>query len=157
MSDKAGNRKATENLGYIYYYGRKGEVNYEKSFNYFAKAALVGLICSLYKIGDFYRNGYYVEKDEKEAFSIYVQCLDKLDDDTIPESGADIDMRIGDCLYEGIGIEKDTMGALHFYNMAEELFYKRIIDGEDHLRGNLEHVVERQQNIREEIKDRMLG
>lgn len=40
MAYKAGNRQATENLGYIYYYGRIGQKDYEKAFKYFVKGAL---------------------------------------------------------------------------------------------------------------------
>ena len=43
------------------------EKDYKKAFHYFAKGAFDGHLVSLYKIGDMYKNGYYVEKDEKEA------------------------------------------------------------------------------------------
>ena len=67
MADKHGERQATENLGYCYYYGRTGEVDYKKAYHYFVKGALDNHLNSLCKIGDMYKNGYYVEKDEKEG------------------------------------------------------------------------------------------
>ena len=70
MADRLGERQATENLGYCYYYGRTGDVDYKKAYHYFVKGALDNHLNSLYKIGDMYKNGYYVEKDEKEAFYI---------------------------------------------------------------------------------------
>ena len=76
-----GSRQAQENLGYCYYYGRNMPVDYEKAFHYFALGAFDGQLISLYKIGDMYRNGYYVEKNEVEAFHIYSRCLDTMTDE----------------------------------------------------------------------------
>ena len=156
MADKAGNRQATENLGYIYYYGRIGERDYEKAFKYFVKGALDGHLRSLYKIGDFYRYGNYVERDPKEAFIIYQHCLVTMTDEAIPEVGADIYLRMGDCLYEGIGVEQDLLQALHFLSMAETLFYKRLMEGDFYQQKNLEHVLRTEEKIRKEIKETKL-
>ena len=54
---------AYECLGYIWYYGRTGEVDYKKAFEYFSKAAEAGNIIAEYKVADMYKNGYYVEQD----------------------------------------------------------------------------------------------
>ncbi len=156
MADKAGNRQATENLGYIYYYGRTGKKDYEKAFKYFIKGALDGHLRSLYKVGDFYRNGYYVEKDPMEAFIVYTQCLNMLTDEAMPLVGADIYMRIGDCLYEGIGSQRDPLGALHFMSRAENLFYKRLMEGDFYQQQNLKHVLEVEEGARKEINEKML-
>ena len=50
-------------LGYIWYYGRTGERDFEKAFNCYKKAADLGNIVCKYKLADMYKNGYYVEKD----------------------------------------------------------------------------------------------
>lgn len=155
MADKAGCRQATENMGYIYYYGRIGERDYEKAFQYFVKGALDGHLRSLYKVGDFYRNGYYVEKDPKEAFIIYDHCFSMMTDEAMPQVGADIHMRIGDCFYEGIGVERDLMLALRFMTSAEELFYRRLMEGDFYQQRNLEHVMDVEKKIREEIAEQL--
>ncbi len=54
---------AYECLGYIWYYGRTGEKDYKKAFEYFSKLMEKGDPVSTYKVADMYRNGYYVEKD----------------------------------------------------------------------------------------------
>ena len=64
MAAENGSRQAQENLGYCYYYGRTGVVDYEKAFHYFALGAFDGHLISLYKIGDMYAAGYYVKKNE---------------------------------------------------------------------------------------------
>ncbi|MCR4600399.1 MAG: sel1 repeat family protein [Clostridia bacterium] len=152
MADLAGNRQATENLGYIYYYGRTGEKDYEKAFKYFVKGALDGHLRSLYKVGDFYRNGYYVEKDPKEAFRIYDHCEDMLSNTSVPIVGADIMMRLGDCYFEGFGVGKDLLVAHHYMSSAENLFYKRLKEGDFYQKRNLEHVLEVLEKIRKEIR-----
>ncbi len=62
MASDLGDEAATVNLGYIWYYGRTGTVDYEKAFRYFTLAGDNAV--ARYKIGDMYHNGYYVEKDE---------------------------------------------------------------------------------------------
>ena len=57
---------AYECLGYIWYYGRTGERDYKKAFEYFSKLMDKGNPVATYKVADMYKNGYYVEKDEKK-------------------------------------------------------------------------------------------
>ncbi len=156
IADKGGDRQATENLGYIYYYGRIGKRDYEKAFNYFIKGAFDGHLRSLYKVGDFYKNGYYVEKDEKEAFRIYQQCVKMVSDESAPLVGADIYMRMGDCFFEGCGVDKDMIAASKFLSAAENMFYVRLMEGDFYQQKNLEHVLERLSEIRKIIKEEML-
>ncbi len=54
---------AYECLGYIWYYGRTGERDYKKAFEYFSKLMDKGDLISTYKVADMYKNGYYVKKD----------------------------------------------------------------------------------------------
>lgn len=54
---------AYECLGYIWYYGRTGQVDYKKAFEYYSKAAAKGNTVAEYKVADMYKNGYYVAKD----------------------------------------------------------------------------------------------
>lgn len=64
------NLYAISNLGYIWYYGRTGERNYEKAFYYFDKARQMGDFIAAYKVADMYKNGYYVEKDYEKYKTI---------------------------------------------------------------------------------------
>lgn len=156
LADLAGERQATENLGYIYYYGRTGEKDYEKAFQYFLKGALDGHIRSLYKVGDFYKNGYYVEKDPKEAFRIYERCLETMTEEALPLVGADVYMRMGDCYHKGIGVEKDLLKAQEMLSTAENMFYKRLMEGDFYQKRNLQHVLDTEAEIRQEIAEELL-
>lgn len=150
-----GCRQAQENLGYCYYYGRDTQVDYEKAFHYFALGAFDGHIRSLYKIGDMYRNGYYVNKNEKEAFIIYCRCLRTMTEIDKLYVGADVMMRIADCYFEGSGTKVDYGEALKYYQKAEDLFYKRLQDGDFLIRGCYEKVIACQNEVRQKMKEKL--
>ena len=67
-------------LGYIYYYGQNGVVDYKKAYQSFKKGS--GLCEELdkcwctYKLADFYHNGYYVKKNE-EKYRKMIEALHK--------------------------------------------------------------------------------
>lgn len=66
--------EAYECLGYIWYYGRTGERNFEKAFKYFSRMMDKGHLVATYKVADMYRNGYYVEKNQQK----YEEILEEL-------------------------------------------------------------------------------
>ena len=72
--------EAYECLGYIWYYGRTGERDYKKAFEYFSKMMDKGNLVATYKVADMYKNGYYVDKnmDKYKAIieSLYSKVLD---------------------------------------------------------------------------------
>ena len=61
MAAALGNEEANVCLGYIWYYGRTGTVDYKKAFESYSAAPTN--INALYKVADMYKNGYYVEKN----------------------------------------------------------------------------------------------
>ena len=156
LFEKKDDPQYANTLGYIYYYGRTGKTDYEKAFKYFVKGALDGHLRSLYKVGDFYKNGFYVDKDPKEAFAIYGHCTEMMTDEAVPLVGADVYMKMGDCLFEGIGVEKDLLAAQRFMNMAENLFYRRLMEGDFYQKKNLEHVIDTEAKIRKKIAEELL-
>lgn len=131
MAAEHGSRQAQENLGYCYYYGRNSEQpDYEKAFHYFALGAFDGHLISLYKIGDMYLNGFYVEKNEQEAFYIFLHCLNTMSEDAETRVAGPVFLRLGKMLAEGIGCEKDLKAALVSFQRAE--FYLRdMVQGGD--------------------------
>ena len=66
MADTYGDKWAAEGLGYIYYYGRTGVVDYPKAFFYFEKASKAGYFNSTLKVADMYKHGYGVEEDHQK-------------------------------------------------------------------------------------------
>lgn len=69
---------AYECLGYIWYYGRTGQRDFKKAFEYFSKLMEKGDPVATYKVADMYKNGYYVEKD--------METYKKMIEDLYPES-----------------------------------------------------------------------
>lgn len=81
---------AYECLGYIWYYGRTGERDYRKAFEYFSKMMDKGNLVATYKVADMYRNGYYVDKDPEtyrkmieDLYEKVLKCRDVFD--PVPE------------------------------------------------------------------------
>ena len=73
--DKETQLRAWTNLGYCYYYGRDIPVDDEKAFNCYMRAAVQRDANALYKVGDMYRYGRYVAKDEQLALIFYIVKL----------------------------------------------------------------------------------
>ncbi len=70
--------EAYECLGYIWYYGRTGERDYGKAFEYFTKMMNKGNLVATYKVADMYRNGYYVDKDMDKYRSMIEDLYEKV-------------------------------------------------------------------------------
>ena len=151
MAADHGNWRAQENLGYCYYYGRVGDPDYEKAFHYFALGAFDGRLISLYKIGDMYLNGLYVEQNEREAFSIYRRCLKEMTEEMEDRVAGPVCLRMGRMFLEGIGVEQSYRAALDFFQRAERYLLDMVISGQAMYRKSLEEAVEGQLKARKGI------
>ena len=151
MAAENGNRPAQENLGYCYYYGRIGAPDYKKAFHYFALGAFDGHLISLYKIGDMYLNGYYVKKNEKEAFFIYSRCIDTMTDEAMPFVAGPVFLRLGNMYLNGIGTGQNFMDALACYQRAEFFLFSMVKDGNYMYKNSLFAAIAGQQKVREKL------
>lgn len=112
---------AIQGLGYIWYYGRTGTVDYEKAFHYFS--SLKYNIVAQYKIADMYKNGYYVKKDYEQ----YKNIIEKLYDEVKNMNNAyapipEIFTRLASIRKK----EGNTNEAIHLYLEAKEILALRI-------------------------------
>ena len=155
MAAENGDRQAQENLGYCYYYGRNMEPDYEKAFQYFAMGAFDGHLISLYKIGDMYLNGYYVRKNEKEAFIIYMHCVDIMTDEAAPKVAGPIYLRLGKMFLNGIGTEKNLSSALVCFQKAEGYLYDMVKGGNYMYKKSLLGAIEGQEKVRKEMMEQL--
>ena len=105
---------AWTSLGYCYYY----------AFNCYMRAAVQRNANALYKIGDMYRYGRYVKKDEQMALTCYWQALSETYDNDLVR--ADISKRIGEFALYGIAMEKDIYLALRMLTESELKTYTKI-------------------------------
>lgn len=156
MAAEHGHELAQENLGYCYYYGRNIPVDYEKAFKCFAAGAFCGRVCSLYKIGDMYRNGYYVGKNPYLAFRIYLRCSELMDHDDKWEVAGPVFLRLGTAYLNGEGTEKDPAEALRCFQIAERYLYAMVMDGEAMYRKSLKAVIDGQDSARKALMENLL-
>ena len=153
MAAKLGNRQAQENLGYCYYYGRNIPVDYEKAFHYFALGAFDGHLISLYKIGDMYMNGYYVEKNPTEAFHIYERCLETMTDEAALTVAGPVFLRLGNAFLYGNGTEENAKSALVCFQKAELYLFDMVARGEWMYKKSLEDAIEGQEKARAKMNN----
>ena len=128
------------------------ERDYEKAFHYFALGAFDGHLISLYKIGDMYLNGYYVSKNEKEAFHIYMRCLETMTDEAAETVAGPVYLRLGKMLLHGIGTDRDLKGALVCYQKAEAFLYDMVKDGNAMYRKSLDAAIAGQEKVRKQMQ-----
>lgn len=151
MASELGNQLATENLGYCYYYGRAGEPDYEKAFHCFAQGAFAGQLVSLYKIGDMYRGGLYVRKNEVEAFRIYMRCVNSMEQQDELRVAGPVYLRLGWMFLEGKGTPQDFKGALASFQRAEWFLYEMVESGETMYRKSLADAIRGQEMARRKL------
>ncbi len=155
LAAENGSRQAQENLGYCYYYGRNMPVDYEKAFHYFALGAFEGHLISLYKIGDMYAAGYYVQKNEKEAFLIYEHCIHSMTDAAAPIVAGPVFLRLARCYLDGKGTEKDAKSALICFQKAETFLYDMVKNGDTMYKKSLLAAIEGQAAARNVLLSRL--
>lgn len=91
MAAEYGMNEIYSSLGYIWYYGRTGVVDYKQAYECFYKVASINPDCLIdrnsmaaieatIKIADMYKNGYFVEKDEQKYKEIIKGIYERIDD-----------------------------------------------------------------------------
>lgn len=76
-----GDREISTCLGYIWYYGRTGTVDYEKAFRYYSEAAQLGETGAKRKLADMYHHGFFVEKNEETYRRMIEELYEQHKDD----------------------------------------------------------------------------
>lgn len=123
LADEYDIEEAAACLGYVYYYGRTGEKDYKKAFEYFSKSARLGNPQSEYKVADMYRNGYAVEKDFDKFASIVRRLWNRRNSDHfIQYLTPEIASRMG-MISEHEGKNDD---AYSFYKLAKRSLIRRL-------------------------------
>jgi TPR repeat protein len=125
---KAGDYKdyrGFQNLGYIYFYGRKVEKNNELAFKYLTKAFLMGDQASAIKISDMYMNGYYVNKDYSYALNYLEPIYSRGMMDLMAGKGnyllPEVLIRYGLAYLNGQGFKQDNINSLKNFIVARDL------------------------------------
>lgn len=125
---------ALNNLGCCYYFGLGGDIDYKKAYSCFALSAMYGNPNAMYKLGDMYYYGKYVDKDFDASFYWYTLAKERDVDVSEEHMGflsASISMRIGRALLFGEGTDIDVVHALYELRAAEVLFYNQTLNWVD--------------------------
>lgn len=131
---------AITNLGYYYYYDYAGKQDYQKAFNCFLQGALrYGNANAYYKLGDMYRYGYFVDKDDKMAFEMYMKAFNCEEDGNFFK--AEIGYRLGQCFLYGIGCGKDPYAALTLLQISQRHYYEKIRRRDERAKTQLKKVM----------------
>ena len=136
-------------------YGRDGEPDYEKAFHYFALGAFDGHLISLYKIGDMYLNGLYVAKNEKEAFFIFMRCIETMTEEAEGRVAGPVYLRLGRMFLGGIGVQQNLRNALICFQKAEAFLYDMVLSGDVMYRKSLNAAVKGQEETREKLAEKL--
>ena len=139
---------AANTLGYIYYYGRLGEPDYEKAFFYFSIGSTYGITESSYKLADMFMKGLYVKRNLPLAASmierLYGEERYRFEQGGFEGKFADIAVRMGDLqLQNSDPLIKDLMKlrAYRFYLQAEFALTLRMQSTRNpYDRGNMENL-----------------
>lgn len=128
MAADNGVEVAYGNLGCCYYYG--GNKDYKKAYEAFAEgAALFNNVECLFRLGDLYRYGYYVEKNENKAYYLYEKAIKVAEDQNdVEREHAEALYRSAECSLYGIGTNIDLYAALLKANISLGILYKYIGD-----------------------------
>lgn len=95
MAADMGHVPAQVYLGYIWYYGRTGKIDYQKAFQCFESGMKHGSLVATYKVADMYKNGYYVQQDEAKYIRMIEDLYDELEgSDYLGDPVADVYARL---------------------------------------------------------------
>jgi len=117
-------------LGYLDPNDERYEQDYGMAFGYFFKGAMLNEQNSIYKIGDMYFTGKYVDADQVFAFKLYQESYDfiKFIED---DSYASVCLRLGECVYRWNESNKGIDKAATYLKKAIKGFEIRIKRGEN--------------------------
>ncbi|MBQ9329317.1 MAG: sel1 repeat family protein [Solobacterium sp.] len=135
-----GNASALRRLASCYEQGLGTTPDMEAALLCYEDASEKGDALATLRLGDYYRNGLnpLITKDMLKATDYYLAALQQAKYNMDVWGAPDIYLRVGDCLLNGIGIQKDVEAAYNFYSAAANLYLERIDSGDGESEALLE-------------------
>lgn len=152
-----GSASATVNLAYAYYYGNGVDADLALAFQLFTRAATTADQPEAYwKLGDMYRIGMYVDKDDHAAFLLYSRAYSLTRETVLRARPAH---HMADYLMTGIPgkLDPDPRAALVLYSEAEISYYDQIDLGFSQYHKELDKAVAGQAKARKAIARTRVG
>ena len=152
-----GSASGTVNLAYLYFYGRGVEVDHVRAFQLFTRAATTADHPEAYwKLGDMFRQGIYVDKDDHTAFTLYQRAYALTRESVMRARPAH---HMADYLMSGIPgrLDPDPRAALVLYSEAEISYYDQLDLGFSQYRQALDQAIAGQAKARKAIARNRVG
>lgn len=145
------------NMGYIYEYGRIGDPDYRKAYEYYALAcALAPQFEALYKMGDMYSRGKAVPRNLSVALSLWERSLEEAKGVVEAAQPA---IRIAPLLLDpkDSGAQVDIMRALSLFQTAEVGLRIDIEAGQYYYKKRLQQAIDGQEQARRLLDEACLS
>lgn len=128
----------------------------KKAYEYFKEGAEQCEVNCLYELGDLYLRGEVVDKDEKMAFSLYSRAFECFSEEKYDDSEADINLRLGEAYYRGLGTEPDYLSAIEHLQTAFDLFRYRAGNGDMYAVTYVDRAYNEWKNVLHELVTEMM-
>jgi len=135
-----GNAAALGRLGICYENGYGTDRDLAAAMTCYEDAADKGDVSAMWHLGDFYWTGvpHLVQKDTGTAANYYFDALITAEQVQDQWNAPDVFLRVADCLYHGIGTERNIKAAYDLYDSAADGFFDRIESGDMECQDDLE-------------------
>ena len=117
MCETGNDGKACFELGYAYFLGKTGKVDYEKAYKYLKKSCKFDYGAGCYLLGFMYKKGYGIEKNEGKALELFKKTF-IFSGQACRTNDANNCVTMGRLYDRGWGTKKDYAKAVEFYKKA---------------------------------------
>ena len=143
-------------LGFMYYYGKGIEKDYNEAFKLFSRGSLEGETTSIIKLSDMYKNGYYVEQNYGTSVNILDPLFQRGMKDLLNEKYQnnpifEVALRYADLFLNGFHFKKNYRKALNYYILAYKGFLLQD-NSKDHM-NKINYCLNNINNLKEELSD----
>ena len=143
-------------LGFMYYYGKGIEKDYNEAFKLFSRGSLEGETTSIIKLSDMYKNGYYVEQNYGTSVNILDPLFQRGMKDLLNKKYKnnpifEVALRYADLFLNGFHFKKNHRKALNYYILAYKGFLLQD-NSKDHM-NKINYCLNNINNLKEELSD----
>ena len=103
-----------------------------------------------------YLHGLYVPKNEKEAFHVFMRCIETITVQAEGRVAGPVYLRLGKMFFDGLGTDQDYKSALVCFQKAEAFLYDMVLKGDVMYRRSLDAAIEGQANARAKLAEELL-
>jgi TPR repeat protein len=107
-------------IGQMFYRGKGTGMDLNSAYHWFSLSADKGNPYAQFQLARMFQASEWIMKDEQSAHKLYAMALQGFKKMFDTEPSADLQYKIGTMYEFGLGVEKDTAEAKHWYNAATD-------------------------------------